>query len=569
MIELRGHIELPPTIITPDFPTPPSRPPAPIFQGWNQPILSPDAFGNFPFDSFDDRYTYTVVVVLLDSIKAMQHAYAQAQAALLPSVMAGLTESGFKEEFEQSSLAELEKSLKLLDELINTTLTQIPLENARARAFFGGRNPHDFTGVKAFDYMYKQLVPRGAVNKVYKAWIDSYQAQYRAQLLEQQLTHLSRQREFLEFFKTKAENQPPPPTPPRPQPQKTVPMALGALAVPASAGISLRAALSTAVTRVVTAGAATGAAAIGSTVAIVAGVLAFPTTLGDGTRFPATLPLNDLHTPDDDLQDLAAREGSVSLPVRMGLMGENEHVQLYVTNTKNGVPDNVRVRQARFDATQGIYSFTTADTPPRTLIWTPVASPGDSSTVSPPSDIPKPDYNGPVLVPVDPYIEEFPSVAEGGFDDYIIIFPADSGLEPVYVMFRDPRDEPGVASGEGVRIEGAWLPSAANEGARIPESIASQLVGKEFTSFNEFRKSFWRAVSEDSALVGQLTASQIAAVSKGNSPIAPNSGIVGRRIRYELHHITYISKNGEVYDIDNLRIMTPRAHIDLHSAKEE
>ncbi|MEX5669801.1 colicin, partial [Pseudomonas neuropathica] len=32
----------------------------------------------------------------------------------------------------------------------------------------------------------------------------------------------------------------------------------------------------------------------------------------------------------------------------------------------------------------------------------------------------------------------------------------------------------------------------------------------------------------------------------------------------ELHHEIEISKNGAVYDIDNLLVMTPKRHIQLH-----
>ena len=33
---------------------------------------------------------------------------------------------------------------------------------------------------------------------------------------------------------------------------------------------------------------------------------------------------------------------------------------------------------------------------------------------------------------------------------------------------------------------------------------------------------------------------------------------------YELHHQVYISKGGEVYNVDNLRITTPELHDAIH-----
>jgi len=39
---------------------------------------------------------------------------------------------------------------------------------------------------------------------------------------------------------------------------------------------------------------------------------------------------------------------------------------------------------------------------------------------------------------------------------------------------------------------------------------------------------------------------------------------VGGRIKFELHHRHYISLGGQVYDIDNISVLTPRSHIALH-----
>ena len=37
-------------------------------------------------------------------------------------------------------------------------------------------------------------------------------------------------------------------------------------------------------------------------------------------------------------------------------------------------------------------------------------------------------------------IDAFPGLAEAGFDDFITVFPVDSGLPPIYVMFSEPLD---------------------------------------------------------------------------------------------------------------------------------
>ncbi|WP_346429869.1 hypothetical protein [Pseudomonas citronellolis] len=40
--------------------------------------------------------------------------------------------------------------------------------------------------------------------------------------------------------------------------------------------------------------------------------------------------------------------------------------------------------------------------------------------------------------------------------------------------------------------------------------------------------------------------------------------IVGSMQSFELHHLERITDGDGVYDVDNLRVNTPRNHIDLH-----
>ena len=44
----------------------------------------------------------------------------------------------------------------------------------------------------------------------------------------------------------------------------------------------------------------------------------------------------------------------------------------------------------------------------------------------------------------------------------------------------------------------------------------------------------------------------------------PESERVGERERFELHHIKRVTDGGAVYDIDNLRVVTPKHHIEIH-----
>lgn len=42
---------------------------------------------------------------------------------------------------------------------------------------------------------------------------------------------------------------------------------------------------------------------------------------------------------------------------------------------------------------------------------------------------------------------------------------------------------------------------------------------------------------------------------------------VGGREKYEIHHVTGVGQDGAVYDVDNMRITTPKLHINIHSNK--
>lgn len=57
-------------------------------------------------------------------------------------------------------------------------------------------------------------------------------------------------------------------------------------------------------------------------------------------------------------------------------------------------------------------------------------------------------------------------------------------------------------------------------------------------------------------------------ISNGNSPVTLELDHTGGREYYEIHHIIPISKGGDVYNIDNLGITSPKRHIDIHSTRQ-
>ncbi|AUG01600.1 pyocin [Pseudomonas sp. 09C 129] len=199
-----------------------------------------------------------------------------------------------------------------------------------------------------------------------------------------------------------------------------------------------------------------------------------------------------------------------------------------------------------------------------TLIWTPAVDPSSTSGI-PPLE----------AAPQAPHIWIFPPTEQADtlivnpiyppeYKDFILVFPPGSGVRPLYIVLS-VRKTPGTVTGRGQDVEGLWLAGAdSGLGSPIPTGIADQLRGREFRSFDAFREELWRAVSDDPELAAQFNNSNKARVRDGMAPRARASDTVGGRRSFELHHKIPISESGEVYDLDNLGVVTPRHHIDLH-----
>ncbi|WP_412179161.1 HNH endonuclease signature motif containing protein [Yersinia aleksiciae] len=51
------------------------------------------------------------------------------------------------------------------------------------------------------------------------------------------------------------------------------------------------------------------------------------------------------------------------------------------------------------------------------------------------------------------------------------------------------------------------------------------------------------------------------------APFVKKSDKAGQRVRNELHHKIPISQGGDVYNVDNINVVTPKRHIEIHSKK--
>ena len=313
--------------------------------------------------------------------------------------------------------------------------------------------------------------------------------------------------------------------------------------------------------------------AAGTASGLMVGVSAFvySPVLGNGElpeRFLLSLPLADLLPGQlPDLDRLASERARLNLPVRLSarpLTGSlAELLVVPVAGTKR--PSGVRVVAAGFNAGNNTYSATLTDIPPTTAVWTPAVTPADSSTLFPIENPSPPRYIGGNLVPIEGRIDAYPGRGNIRFDDFILVFQPESGLPPQYVMFRDRRNDPGVASGHGAPVAGGWLGAAAQgDGAPIPSHIADQLRGRQFNSFRAFRETFWKAVFNDEKLADLFNETSLNEMKKGKAPIVRMNDSAGARVKYELHHKVGLAEGGDLYNADNINIVTPKAHVEIH-----
>ncbi|MFK0313574.1 S-type pyocin domain-containing protein [Pseudomonas sp. NPDC090233] len=340
-----------------------------------------------------------------------------------------------------------------------------------------------------------------------------------------------------------------------------IPIGAATFAIAETAATALLEAIGAAVARLATAAAATATPlAVGMLSA------AWPSPLGNAERrYLISAPLSSLSPPGGpDLVSLALSSASVDVPYLLAGTEEESDIGLYVM--PGGKP--VAVRAATFDAERQVYNLT-LDNPQRILTWTPVSAPGgeDESSASLPSVPPGTIvYTGSSLNPVSNETQRHPALDLLDQERLIIIFPIDAGLPPILVVFKSPRYEPGTAVGAGVELTGLWLGEhARGEGAPIPAHIADALRGNDFRSFDAFRQKFWKSVANDPDLSKQFDERSLRRMKRnGNAPLVDFGDNYMNQYALNLHHVVPISEGGGVYDMDNLRIVTPFAHNKIH-----
>ncbi|KMK04127.1 hypothetical protein ABW07_21850 [Pluralibacter gergoviae] len=269
---------------------------------------------------------------------------------------------------------------------------------------------------------------------------------------------------------------------------------------------------------------------------------------------------------------------TADLPVRGYISGDGngrQSVNLVRTGT-GGISPTVPVLNAVRDKATGLDRITVpavGGAPARTILVNPVPV-GPNATWHTGNDAPvpmTPVHTGTEVKQADSIVTTtLPAGDIPPLQDFIYWQPdaTGTGVEPIYVMLSSPRDLPGKASGKGEKVGEGWLNIAGQElGAPIPSQIADKLRGREFANFGSFRRAFWTEVSKDPELSKQFDPGSIATMKNGRAAYVRKTERIGKRVKMELHHIKPINESGAVYDADNLGVVTPKRHIEIHSNK--
>lgn len=291
--------------------------------------------------------------------------------------------------------------------------------------------------------------------------------------------------------------------------------------------------------------------------------------LGDAERTATIVasPASQLNLPPDvDMEYVASVKGSIDVPHRLVMEDDGQQsVAKWVAADGVKVGTKVRVRHFTYNAQNNTYEFIRdGDTRPA-LVWTPIEQPADSSTRFPGQKPVLPVDPGVDVSPQGTRVDELPSFVNDDPDDYILVFPPGSGLPDTYLLFKDPRTIPGGATGYGKPVTGTWLgESTRAQGAPIPSQIADQLRDRQFSSFGRLREEIWKAIASDPELQKQFNPYNLELMTSGRAPQPKQADQVGRRKTFEIHHQHEIANGGSVYDIDNLRVLPPKQHIEHH-----
>ncbi|TMU78613.1 colicin transporter [Pseudomonas fluorescens] len=218
---------------------------------------------------------------------------------------------------------------------------------------------------------------------------------------------------------------------------------------------------------------AAGAALISGPVLVGFAALLMPSRLGNGERFSMSVPLAELSPESPQtLREIADQQGTLELPVGLGVRRVGAGAEIFVATSDDfHIRSSVLVLNAAYDLLNDVYEVALPDSPTDFLTWTPAISPGNSSTVSPIAETDAPAYSGAPIVPIEGRLDLNPILVEG-WERFVIVFPDDSGIAPLYMVFSSPYGgvEDGEHSGRDFNPEETGLPVTSSDW--VPSIIA-------------------------------------------------------------------------------------------------
>ncbi|MFJ3115320.1 S-type pyocin domain-containing protein [Pseudomonas protegens] len=336
---------------------------------------------------------------------------------------------------------DIEHEILIVETLIKHKATEAQSQTAIANSFYH----HEFFAADQTSF-FQELIGRWGTavstpDESFNEWLKSINAAYTVKLLTEETAHLYKriaelnaQAETIRVSNTF-------------QLQGSIAVAKplftvarGTIAIEGGA-----AALATAIRSAIVGLVGLVAGAASSAVVGVFAFLTLPRELANGElpeRYAFSAPLPDLNPNVDQqmLKNAATTTAMVDISIRISSKtAEDGRSEVFVVKTDGvTVPSKVRVITATYNAERKIYTATTADAPPRTIVWTPAVSPGNSSTSLPAEPTTPSIYNGATITPIEGRIDTLPEEIKNSFDDYILIFPADTGIPPIYLVFSKP-----------------------------------------------------------------------------------------------------------------------------------
>ena len=101
----------------------------------------------------------------------------------------------------------------------------------------------------------------------------------------------------------------------------------------------------------------------------------------------------------------------------------------------------------------------------------------------------------------------------------------------------------------------------------IPPEIAKDLIDKQFDTFDELKVEIYKKIG-NSKYANEFILGNQKTMKSVKAPFAPVSLQTGKnfnQVKYNIHHRIPVENGGDVYNLDNLIIVAPKIHDEIHA----